>query len=430
MKNRNGFTYLPWYTGYLTVLFLFLKYLFFFFLDKKGQRNEIFTKRLLKYFEPETLDQGRKYSQRHRNLSLLGNLFFYPLTGFFIFAGWSQSIETWAQGLTGNWMLALGYYLVCTMALFTITSIPVSLYRTFVIEKEEGFNTQTLSLWLLDLLREFFLGFIFGFLVSIILLAIIQALPDSWWAWGAFALSAFSIFMAFITPWLIMPLFNKFSPLADEDLEKDMLVLAQRAGMKVKKILVMDASKRSRHSNAFFSGLGASKRIVLFDTLLEKHTKEEIISILAHEMGHWKRGHIRKSLVISTMASLIAFYLLFIIFQRQDVLSIFHIKNIASATFLISAMFLSQLASIFVGPLSAWYSRKNEKEADKEALLLYPKGQVQADTMKRLVKENRGDLLGHPLVDLLTASHPHPLERIEFALQYSKSLEDSIEINK
>lgn len=182
----------------------------------------------------------------------------------------------------------------------------------------------------------------------------------------------------------------------------------------------MDASKRSSHSNAFFTGLGKYKRVVLYDTLLEKHGHGEIGSIIAHEMGHWRKGHIWKGTLVSVLFTFAGFGLLFAASQWSFLKKIVYFEQTASITFLIGAIFFIQFFSLFFTPIHAGRSRKKEWQADEEALRLHPYGQDQADMMKKLVVNNKGDLLGHPFIHWYQASHPHPLERIEYALRYNK----------
>lgn len=406
---------IPAWLGYALVALLFAKYLFFYLLQRKGQTDPSFVQRLHRYFAQEQIHEGRRYSMRHRNLSLLDSLITYPLLGLFVFAGWSAMLESWSQSLTGHWFAALVLYLAVVLFAITLLSLPLSYYQNFIIEKEEGFNKQTIGLWLWDMVKANVIQIILLTLLLAILIQIIELFPKFWWLLGAAAVALFSLALTYIAPIWIMPLFNKFTNLEDKELHQKIMELSETAGINIKNIFVMDASRRSSHSNAFFAGISKSKRVVLFDTLLQSHSHEEIISILAHELGHWRKGHVRKGLFLSIVATFVGFILLYILFHWQPLRDWFHIQNLASVTFFVAAMFVMQISALIITPISSYFSRKHEREADAEALKLYPNGQAQAETMRKLVLHNKSDLLGHPWVQAYSASHPHPLERIEFA---------------
>ncbi len=401
--------------GWLIVLLLFCKYIWMYFLQQKGNTNPAFQARLLKYFSQEQISQGRRYTARHRKLSFYENLIHYPIMGIFLFAGLSFWLENSINQWTSYLFLQVALFFAIVFAFSQLISMPLDYYRNFVIEKQEGFNRQSLPLWLTDILKEYILSLFLVSLIFSLILLVMQWLPQTWWLGGSIAVIAFTLFLTYFAPIWIMPLFNKFTTLPDGELKQLVLNLAHRAKIHVNGVFLMDASKRSNHSNAFFTGLGKSKRVVLFDTLLEKHSNGEILSIIAHEMGHWRKGHIWKGTLVTIIMTFAMFGILYWASHWPLLKKIVFFDKPASITFLISTIFFIQFFNIFFVPINAYRSRKQEWQADSEALKLYPNGKDQADMMKKLVLENKGDVLGHPWIHWYQATHPHPLERIEFA---------------
>ncbi len=239
--------------------------------------------------------------------SILGNI----LTILFLFAGLLGVYDRWILSLTGS--LLWGGLLFSLIMLYaeTIIDIPFSLYRNFKIENRYGFNTMTMRLWFNDLIKSISISTVLGSAVILSVLAIIQASPAWWWLWVWMFLLVFGIFVMYISPFVIEPLFFKFEPVKAEGLEEKVRVLMERAGLKVGRVFQVDASRRSRHSNAYFTGIGRVKRIVLFDTLLDQMTHEEILAVLAHEVGHWKKRHVLKRIVLTEAMAFCGLFLAF-----------------------------------------------------------------------------------------------------------------------
>ncbi|MGV8057495.1 MAG: M48 family metallopeptidase [Smithellaceae bacterium] len=293
-----------------------------------------------------------------------------------------------------------------------VAGMPFDLYSTFVLEKKYGFSTITWRLWLTDLGKSLILSIILmGILISV-LMAFILYFPASWWfwAWGFFTL--FEILLLWIYPVVIAPLFNKYEPIPDEKLKEQIQSLMAKAGLKAQGIYQVDEGKRSRHTNAYFTGIGKTKRIVLFDTLLSSHSPEEILSVLAHEIGHWKKKHILKQLVFMIAASLVVLY-----FTYNAVLSpvLYRAFGLPEAPLyaglLLVSLYLSCLG-FFVSPLGAGIMRRYEREADSTAVELTGTSEHMISALKRLAKDNLANLHPHPLYVWFYYSHPPLLERI------------------
>ena len=216
----------------------------------------------------------------------------------------AERASRFIAGLAESFILrGLLFFLILTWVQ-TLLELPFSYYGTFVVEARHGFNTMTPRLWIIDLLKSQMIGSLLFAIMTAAAFWLIQWRPLHWWLWVWGFLALFTLFMMFISPYVIEPLFNKFEPVVEEGLEDDIKVMMARAGLQVGKVMQMDASKRSRHSNAYFTGIGKVKRIVLYDTLIKQMTHAEIVAVLAHEIGHWKKGHIRKRLLLAEAGAL------------------------------------------------------------------------------------------------------------------------------
>jgi STE24 endopeptidase len=295
----------------------------------------------------------------------------------------------------------------------TLINIPFSLYNTFSIEKRYGFTNQTLALWVKDLVKSLILNtLLLGFLLYV-LLWLIRVLPDLWWLAGWAFVLFFSIFLMYISPYVIEPLFNKFKPMEDTSLEGRIKETMARIGLKINRVFSMDASKRSSHSNAYFTGIGPVKRIVLFDTLLANHVDDEIIAILAHEAGHWKKKHLLKMLAFSQILGLIGFYLAHQLTAGDFLAGVFMLDISTMHAKLLLVVFIGTLALFPLKPLMAYISRRHEIEADNFALQLTGTPGPMANALIVLGKDNLANLHPHPLYAAVYYSHPPLVQRVK-----------------
>jgi STE24 endopeptidase len=297
-------------------------------------------------------------------------------------------------------------------ALGGIAGIPFDLYHTFVLELKYGFSTITWRLWLTDLFKSIVISAILlGILLSA-LMAFIFYLPASWWFWAWIFFTLFEILILWLYPVVIALLFNKYEPIRDEALREQITALMAKAGLKTKEIYQVDEGKRSRHTNAYFTGIGKTKRIVLYDTLLASHSAEEILSILAHEIGHWKKKHILKQLAFMVAASLIVLYFVYWIVNAPVLYRAFGVPPPAlyAGLFLVSLYFSS--IGFFLSPISAGIMRHYEREADRIAVELTGTAMPMISALKRLAKDNLANLHPHPIYVWFYYSHPPLLERI------------------
>ena len=320
-----------------------------------------------------------------------------------------RTISLWKYGpiLSG-----LIFFAVLSM-LANLLRLPFNLYETFVIEERYGFNVMSLKMWVSDLLKSLVIVTILGGLLLGLLLALVIYGGHSWWIWAWMLVGGFELILLWLFPVVILPLFNKFDPIENKGLEENIRNLIGKVGLRAKGIFKMDASKRSKHTNAFFVGIGRTKRIVLFDTLLASHTEEEILAVLAHEAGHWKRKHIFRMLVLVEILSFVSFYavskllnwsLLYQTFGFQE--SIVYVGLFLIGTFI-------SLLGYFVQPLESAVSRKFEREADDFVLKLMKTAEPMRSALKRLAADNLANLNPHPLYAWFYYSHPPLVERIE-----------------
>lgn len=294
----------------------------------------------------------------------------------------------------------------------TVLGLPFALFRTFGIERVFGFNTITPRLWVTDLLKALVLSaVILGLLLSA-LLALMSLTPRFWWLliWIVFAL--FQLMMIWLYPVVIAPLFNKFEPVKDEALREAIVALMDRAGLKTEGVYQIDAGKRSRHTNAYFTGLGKSKRIVLFDTLISSHSTDEIVAVLAHEVGHWRRRHIIKQLISMEAISLVVFFLVSRAVEWPLLYTTFGFSTTIPYVGLLLAAAVFGPIGFFFTPLSAMIQRKYEREADDFAYELTGTAKPLCEALKRLAKDNLANLHPHPFYAWFYYSHPALTARI------------------
>ena len=328
------------------------------------------------------------------------------LWGFFPFLANLLGRLSWNSVLTGLLFFAIpGVW-------NAILDLPFDYYQAFVIEEKYGFNRASLKIWILDHLKTGLLSLLLFALVFSLILWLIQAAPQFWWVWGFLFLSLFQLTLAVLYPVLIAPLFNKFEAIQQEDLKEKITDLMKKAGVGLKGIFQMDAGKRSGHTNAYFTGLGKTKRVVLFDTLLQAHPQEEIIGILAHELGHYKRRHILKLFLLFEASSLAGLYLAARFLGWSDLYFSFGFGEPKAYVGLFLLGLIGQKAGFFLVPFSLALSRRFERQADDYALAKMGTAEPLIAAFKRMAADNLTNLNPHPFYVRFHYSHPPVVERI------------------
>lgn len=367
--------------------------------------------------DPETLRKTSAYTLEQSRVGLIESVADTVILVIFLFGGLLGVYDSWVGTITGSFIAGgVLFFLILTCAQ-TVLEIPFSLYQTFRIENRYEFNTMTPKLWMTDFLKSTAISMLLMALLVGGAFFLVRFSPDWWWlwVWGFFA--AVTLFLMYISPFVIEPLFYKFKPVSKEGLEEDIRILMGKAGLEVSRVMEMDASRRSRHSNAYFTGIGRVKRIVLFDTLLEQMDNREVLAILAHEAGHWKKHHIVKRLVFAEIGSLMAFYIAFRLLQWQGLPGLIGLDHVSFPAQLVILGFLASLITFPLAPLSSWLSRRHEWQADRFAVEISGTPDALASALTKLTKENLSNLHPHPLYAKIYYSHPPMVERVKKLLE-------------
>jgi STE24 endopeptidase len=319
-----------------------------------------------------------------------------------------QLMEGWQFPAIGKGLL----FLLVPGILTGLVELPCDYYHTFVIEAKYGFNRSTPRMWLVDQVKYLLLsGTLFALLLSLVLW-FIQVFPYSWWWWGFVAVLLIQLLLVVLYPVLIAPLFNKFEPLGDVRLVAQATNLMEAAGIQVSAILQMDAGRRSRHTNAYFTGLGKSKRIVCYDTLLQSHPHDEVLAVLAHEAGHYRLRHVVKQLCGVSLSLLAGFYATCRLLSWPLLYSTFgFVTSPPYAGLFVIGIFWRKLG-FFVKPLFMALSRRFEREADRFALQRLGAVGPMVTCFKRLAADNLANLTPHPFYVWFYYSHPPLVDRV------------------
>jgi STE24 endopeptidase len=315
------------------------------------------------------------------------------------------------QRAAGSSIWAEAGYLVAVGVALAVTDLPFDWHAQFDLEERFGFNTSTTATWWMDRLKGLLLALALGYPLLVLILKLVAWLGAAWWFWAWVCLAVFQLVMMVVAPVLILPLFNKFTPLPPGELRESLLALGRRAGFRARDIQVMDGSKRSRHSNAFFTGLGRFRKIVLFDTLTQQLDGRELEAVLAHEIGHYKKGHIPKTIALSLGGGLLAFYVISVLARQDWFLGGFGFAAGQMAPALLLFALLSGAVTFWMSPLFHGLSRRHEYEADAFAAELTQESGPLISALRKLNEKNLSNLMPHPVYSGFYYSHPTLQER-------------------
>jgi len=361
----------------------------------------------------ETLQKSSAYTFESSRLGLWESLFDNLLLLLFLFAGLITVYDRFILSLTDSFIVqGIIFFLLLSWGQ-TLLEMPFSLYGTFVVEARHGFNKTTPRLWLTDLVKSQLIGALLMSLLLTVVFALIQWSSLHWWLWVWGFMALFALFMMFISPYVIEPLFNKFVPVTEAGLEEEIRQMMEKAGLKVGAVMQIDASKRSGHSNAYFTGIGRVKRIVLYDTLIKQMTHREIVAVLAHEIGHWRLGHIWKRIVVAEIVAFFAAWGAFKLLAWDGLPGLLGFTELSFPAKLVLLGFIASLVMFPVNPLSAWISRRQEYEADGFASKITGDPEALATALVKLSAENLSNLHPHPLYSWFYYSHPPVVERVK-----------------
>ncbi len=339
---------------------------------------------------------------------VLATLAFLATSGL----GWAEARARELTAPFGGGPVATGLLFFAILGLLSaLFDLPFSLYGTFVIEEKHGFNRQTVRGFFLDFLKSLALGAALGLPIMAAVLAIMEKAGPSWWLWAWVVTSAFSLLTAWIYPTFLAPLFNKFTPLPEGELREGIVALAEGIGFRTGGIVVMDASRRTAHGNAYFTGLFRQKRIVLFDTLLEAMGAREVLAVLAHELGHFKLHHVRWALVRGLLSTGLLFFVVSLCLPLTPFYSAFGLDRTSYGALVVFGAWFS-LVSFLVQPVASALSRRHEFAADRFAIDHGAAPEDLAEALLKLRGKSRLLPLSHPLYSRIYHSHPPLLERL------------------
>ncbi len=398
-------------------VFFIAEFLFENFLEMLNMKNIKKHSSVPEYFKSsvteEVFKKSADYTLEKAKFAIFSSIVSALFLSAFILTGMFGHIEEIILSLSLNKYILSILYIFAVSAVFRIVHLPFSVYSSFVIEHKYGFNKMTFPLFLSDLLKGTVISVVIAFPVLFILFWFMEKTGDLWWIYAFLFISFVQILLTLLYPVLIAPLFNRFEPLEEGELKERLSNLAEKLSFKVKGIFRIDGSKRSSHSNAYFTGFGKLKRIVLYDTLLDELTPDEIEAVLAHEIGHEKLNHIVKRIAVSL---LMMFLTLFIIDRLLNYTPLFLAFGFSGSSYygiLVLLSLCSEPFTFFLNPLLTSWSRKHEYEADRFAVNVTDSRENMKSALLKLGRGNLSNLTPHPLYSFYHYSHPALLERLE-----------------
>lgn len=338
------------------------------------------------------------------SFSLLLLIGFWWLGGF---AWLDQFVRDFGYGAIGSGLIGISLL----VAINHLLGLPFDIYSTFVIEERFGFNRTTPATFVADQVKGLLLGALIGLPLLALIIYLFETLEYAW-LWGWLAVTAFSLLLTYIAPTWLMPLFNKFTPLEDEELKQAIHTMAERCDFPLREVFVIDGSKRSSKSNAFFTGFGKNKRIALFDTLIEKQTTDELVAVLAHEIGHYKKKHIVQRLLVGIVTTGLLFFFIGLLMKNPNLFAAFGVTETSTWLSLIFFSLLYQPVSRLLDVAGSMWSRRHEFEADAFAAEATRQPAALISALKKLSVDNLSNLTPHPFHVFLNYSHPPVVERL------------------
>ena len=407
-------------TSIVTAIFLsffIFKLVLVFYLDYRNQvhinLNQFCVPSLFSDFI--SLDDHQKaarYSSAKIKAGYLFTFINFLFVLFWTLGGGLNLIQYYVSQFNLNDLLTGTIFFLVLGFIGILLQLPESIYSTFIIEARFGFNKTTPKIFVIDIIKEILISLIIGIpVIATILYLMIQA-DSKWWLYAWIFITMVKLFMIFIYPTWIAPLFNKFTPLSSPELAEKIHQLLQSANFYSKEIMVMDASKRSKHGNAYFTGLGKNKRVVFYDTLLDTLTENEIIAILAHELGHFKHKHVLKHIITDTLFTLLGLYILGLVYHASVFYEGHGVSLIKPWLGIALFMMVTPIYTFLITPLMSFISRSHEFEADNYARQYSNKSDL-ISALKKLYRDNAGNLTPDPLYSKFYYSHPPAMERIQ-----------------
>lgn len=381
------------------------------YINLKSQRADL-PREVEAFYEKEKYVKSLAYHKEVTRFSFLTSAFSFFLSIGMLYFGGFGLVDQWLRPLIQNEiLLALVFFGVLGLA-SDILTIPFQWYSTFVIEEKYGFNKTTVKTFITDKLKGYLLSIMIGGVLLSALLYLVQTIGPDFWIWFSLIAAGFVLFVNMFYTTLILPLFNKLTPLPDGELKTAIEAFSKKVNFPLDNIFIIDGSKRSKKANAFFSGIGKKKKIVLYDTLINNHTTDELVAVLAHEVGHFKKKHIVWGYTLSVVQIVFTLFVLSLMIQNENVSLALGGSQLAVHLNLLAFGILFSPISGITGLFMHLLSRKNEFEADSYAKETFD-GPALSNALKKLSVDNLSNLYPHPAYVFFHYSHPPLLKRLE-----------------
>ena len=381
------------------------------YLNDKNWKDEI-PNELKGYYDKKKYLEARDYKKSRGKVSLISSIISTTLTIFFLSSGAYGFVSDYVREFNSSSFVHSAIFFLIFYFINLIITIPINYYSIFIIEEKFGFNKTTLRTFLMDVIKGSLMSLFIGGLLLVAAIFLYDYFTEDFWIWLWLGLSLFVVFMSMFYTTLIVPIFNKLSPLENGTLKDKIENYSKEIGYSLKNIFIIDGSRRSTKANAYFSGLGPKKTIALFDTLVENHTDEELVAVLAHEVGHYKKNHIKQGMVFSIMQIGFMCYLFELCVKLPDISTALGAEVGAFHLGLIGFSLLFSPIGLILGILGNIISRKNEFEADNYAKKTYD-GESLKLALKKLSVNSLTNLYPHPFYVFIHYSHPPLLQRLK-----------------
>jgi len=381
--------------GIIVTTILIILFIAAFFIEASRDKD------VLKYFDRDFLNKAASYNKTNLFISVAEKILTWIFISGIIYIFWKNFYVSSRIPI----ILSAALFVLFSITLFIIL-LPLQYYREFVIDHRFALSTQTLSAWFTDAVKDGIIYIILNTVGLTSIYTLMVYLPEYWWIAASVIFILFIVVANFIFPVIIDPLFYKFSILEDKELEEEITKITQKAGISIGSILIADASKKTNSVNAYFTGIGKTKRIVIYDNLLNKYSKKEVLSVIAHEVGHWKHKHIFKNITIGVAGIVTLFFILHALKTG--------LQLEASVKLVITLFMMFSLLTYIAIPVQNFISRYFEKQADKIAAELTGDSQTQMDMLEKLARSNLANVKPGNLLKFLIYSHPPIMERINY----------------
>ena len=363
-------------------------------------------------YDEEKYKKSQEYHKEVNKFSMLTSSISFVIALCMLYFGIFGWLDSWLRSIASVDLLASLYFFGILYFASDILTIPFQLYSTFVIEEKFGFNKTTPKTFIMDKLKGYLLTIFIGGIILTTLIWLVFSMGQGFWLYFWIIISVLMVFINMFYTSLIVPIFNKLNPLEDGELKSAIEDYSKKVVFPLTNVFVIDGSKRSSKGNAFFSGFGKKKKVVLYDTLIEKHTTEELVAVLAHEVGHFKKKHIIWSMILGIAQTGVMLYLLSLMIFNSEVSYAMGGQTTAMHLNILAFGILFSPLSKITGVLMNIFSRKNEYEADAYAVTTYDRKPL-IDALKKLTSDSLGNLTPHPWYVFFNYTHPSLLQRVE-----------------